>query len=107
MAGSEGPAIRSTPEGVSIRVQVAPRASRNKLLGVHDGALKVALTAPPVEGAANKALVEFIAKVLGVPKGAVRILSGETSRLKVLAVVGMTVEEASRRLVPEVGVRRE
>ena len=107
MAGSDELAIRSTPDGVSIRVHVAPRASRNKVLGVHDGALKVALTAPPVEGAANKALVEFMAKIVGVPKSAVSILSGEASRHKVVEVMGTTVEDVKRRLAPEVGVADE
>src|SRR5690349_11196515 len=104
MAGSDEGAVRATPEGVSIRVHVAPRASRNKVLGVHDGALKVALTAPPVEGAANKALVEFMAKMLGVPKSAVSIVSGETSRHKVVEVMGTTAEEITRRLGSKEGV---
>src|SRR5690242_15200336 len=92
-------AIESMSGGVSIRVHVAPRASANRVLGMHDGALKVALTAPPVEGAANKALVEFLAKRLGVPKSAVELMSGETSRRKVVRVLGINREDALRLLV--------
>lgn len=87
--------LRSTADGVRVSVRVAPRASRDAIVGVHDGALKVALTAPPVEGAANEALVRLLAKALGVPKGAVRLVQGERSRDKVLEIVG--VEEAAVR----------
>ncbi len=73
-------------------VRVTPRASREAIAGVHDGALKVALTAPPVEGAANAALIALLAKALGVPKRAVRIASGETGRVKRVEVEGVDVE---------------
>ena len=92
--------IKSTPAGVTISVHVAPRASANKIMGMHNGALKVALTAPPVEGAANKALVEFVARSLDVPRSAVTILSGATSRNKVIQVSGLTAEQALARLSP-------
>lgn len=84
--------------GVTFEVRVAPRASRSQVLGVHDGALKVALTAPPVDGAANAALVKLLAKALGVPKGAVALLAGERSRDKTLRVDGATAA-AVRALV--------
>src|SRR5215210_2221932 len=90
--------IESTPTGVTIRVCVAPRASTSKVVGVHNGAIKVALTAPPVQGAANKALVQFLAKALQVPKGSVTLASGEASRHKVVAVVGVDAQTAWRRL---------
>lgn len=72
-----------------------PRASRERILGLHDRALKVALTAAPVEGAANEALVRLLAKALGVPRGAVRIVRGELSRNKHVEVTG--VDEAAIR----------
>ena len=72
--------------GTSFEVRVAPRASREAVLGVHDGALKVSLTAPPVEGAANEALVRMLAKTLGVPRRAVRVLHGEHARRKTVRV---------------------
>ncbi len=74
---------------VTFRVRVAPRASRDALQGVHDGALKVALTAPPVEGAANAALVKLLAKRLGVAKRDVEILRGDAARDKLLRVRGV------------------
>ena len=92
--------IDSTPAGVSIHVYIAPRASANRVLGVHGGALKVALAAPPVEGAANRALVAFLAKSLGVPRSAVALTSGQTSRKKTVAVSGIGRDEALRRLMP-------
>ena len=90
--------IEATELGVSIRVYVAPRSSSNKVVGVHNGAVKVALTAPPVEGAANKALVEFLAKTLGIPRGTVRLVSGDTSRNKVVQVEGIHPGDVMRKL---------
>ena len=81
--------LRLTTDGVRVPIRVAPRASRAAIVGVHDGALKVALTAPPVEGAANDALVRLLAKALGVPKGAVRLVQGERSRDKVVEIAGV------------------
>ncbi|HEX8222045.1 MAG TPA: DUF167 domain-containing protein [Chloroflexia bacterium] len=95
MAG--GP-IQATPGGVTIKVFVAPRSSANKVAGEHNGAIKVALTAPPVEGAANKSLVEFLAKLLGVPRSSVSLVSGETSRQKLVKVLGVSVEQALGKL---------
>lgn len=84
--------LRITPlaTGVRFEVQVAPRASREAVLGEHDGALKIALTAPPVDGEANAALVAFLAKKLGVPKRDVRITQGTSSKRKTLEVQGTT-----------------
>lgn len=81
--------IRQTDRGVSFAVRVSPRASRNHFAGVHDGALKVCLTAPPVDGEANAALIAFIAKACAVPKRAVEIIQGERGRNKVLLVAGV------------------
>ena len=81
-----------------MRVLVAPRSATTKVLGLHDGMVKVALTAPPVDGAANKALIAFLAKMLGVSKSSVTIIAGETSRKKSVSVEGIGPEEATRRL---------
>lgn len=94
------PAIQPSADGVTIKVYVAPRSSANKVVGEHNGAIKVALTAPPVEGAANKALLEFLAKLLGVPRSSVSLVSGETSRQKTVKVQGATEEWALARLLP-------
>jgi uncharacterized protein (TIGR00251 family) len=76
---------------VRLRVRVAPRAAREAILGVHDGALKVSLTAPPVEGEANQALCALLAKRLGVAKRAVSIVQGQSARLKLVEVSGVDV----------------
>jgi uncharacterized protein (TIGR00251 family) len=80
--------IREQPGSVTFEVRVAPRASRDAVLGVHGGALKVALTAPPVEGAANDALEKLLARLLDVPRRAVTIVRGERSRTKTVRVEG-------------------
>jgi uncharacterized protein len=90
--------IEPTSSGVILRVYVAPRSASTKVLGLHDGMVKVALTAPPVDGAANKALIVFLAKMLGVSKSSVTIVAGETSRKKTVSVEGIEPEEAIRRL---------
>ena len=71
-------AITTTIDGVRFEVQLAPRASRNAVIGEHDGALKIAITAPPVEGAANAALVAFLAEHLGLAQRDVRITRGQS-----------------------------
>lgn len=76
--------------GVTLDVLVQPRASRAKLGPVHDGRLKVAVTSPPVDGEANAAVVELFAKQLGVPRGAVEVIAGQTSRRKTLRIAGVT-----------------
>lgn len=90
--------IEATATGISIRVYVAPRSSFNKVVGLHNGAIKIALTAPPVDGAANKALVGFVAKVLEVPRGAVHIIAGEASRHKIVSVAGVGAQTALKKL---------
>ena len=74
--------LKDHPEGLVLNARVQPKASKNAMRGVHGEALKIALTAPPVEGAANKALIAFVAKILGIPKASIEILSGQTSRNK-------------------------
>jgi uncharacterized protein (TIGR00251 family) len=81
--------IQEQDGAVTFEVRVAPRASRNRVIGVQDGALKVALTAPPVDGAANEALTKLIAKALGVAKSDVEILRGDRARVKLLRVHGV------------------
>jgi len=74
--------IRSHKEGLRITVYVQPRAAKNTVAGLHANALKLRLTAPPVDGAANKMCVEFLAKKLDNPRSALHIQSGHTSRTK-------------------------
>jgi uncharacterized protein (TIGR00251 family) len=84
---------------ITLRVKVAPRAAHARILGEHDGALKVSLTAPPVEGAANDALIALLADALHLPKRAVTIKHGHTSKLKTVRIAGAN-EAAVRALVP-------
>ncbi len=83
------PAIEVVGERVRIRVRVQPRASRTALVGEHGDAWKVRVAAPPVEGAANRELIRFLAKRLGVPPSRLRVASGERSRTKVMEIEGV------------------
>ena len=93
-------ALTQTRDGVILPVRVAPRAARNAFAGVAEGALRVRLAAPPVEGAANRALLAFLADTLGLPKGGLEIARGERGRQKLIRVRGLTAEEVYLRLAP-------
>ena len=90
--------IHDTAAGATFAVKVHPRAKRNAITGKLGDALKLALTAPPIEGRANDACVEFFAKLLRVPRSSVTIASGETSRNKVIRVAGLSAQEVGRRM---------
>lgn len=79
-------------------VWVKPQARHNRIVGVREGALHVQVTAPPVEGKANRALVELLAQVLGVRESQVTIVAGERSRHKVVRIQGLEPEELQARL---------
>ena len=85
--------IKETPEGIVFPVRVLPRSSRNEIAGVTGDALKVKLTAPPVEGAANKLLIEFLSEKLHVAKSRVEILSGQSGRNKLVKITGIEKEK--------------
>ena len=89
------PPIESRQGDVILRVRVRPIASRNAIVVAPSGSIRVTLTARPVEGKANVALVKFVSGLLGVAKGAVRVSSGAKSREKTLVIQG-TVEESVR-----------
>ena len=90
--------IRDTSHGATFSVRVQPRAKRNAITGEVGDALKLALTAPPVEGRANEACVAFLAEILNVPRSSVTIAAGQSSRNKLIRVTGMTAAEAEVRL---------
>lgn len=90
--------LRETADYASFAVKVQPRAKKNAITGEIGDALKLALTAPPVEGRANEACVEFFANLLKVPRSSVTIASGETSRRKVIRVAGLSADELWKRL---------
>ncbi len=91
---------------VALRVRVQPRASREEIVGVREGALVVRLTAPPVEGAANRALSRLLGKRLGVPPSAVVIAAGTTNRSKLVLVSGLTTSQTRARLEGEEAASR-
>jgi uncharacterized protein (TIGR00251 family) len=85
--------ISRTTDGVVFAVRVQPRASRDEISGVIEGAMKVRLQAPALEDRANESLCEYLAQLLKTPKSAVRILSGDRSRIKRISVRGITEAE--------------
>jgi len=84
--------VRESGVSVSFAVKVQPRARKNAIAGVVGDALKLAVTAPPVEGKANQAVIEFFAEFFAIPRSSVSIASGETSRNKVVRVNGISVQ---------------
>ena len=76
--------IREKPAGIQFKIWVQPRSSRNSVVGLHGDALKIKLTSPPVDGAANKMCIAYLAKCLGRPKSSLEIVSGHTSRTKLI-----------------------
>jgi uncharacterized protein len=90
--------IHESSSGATFAVKVHPRAKKNAITGEVGVALKVALTAPPVDSKANQAVIDFLAKLLKVPRSSVSIASGLTSRNKVIRVTGLTAEQVRARL---------
>jgi uncharacterized protein (TIGR00251 family) len=91
---------RSEADAVSFEVVVVPRASRSRVVGLHDGRLKVTLAAPPVDGEANAELCATLAKALGVPKRSVSITHGEHSKHKTVRVNGASLERVMSLSIP-------
>lgn len=96
--GSLGASVSAHPRGSLLSLTVSPRASANRLEQQADGTLRIRLTAPPVDGAANAALLKVLAKVLDLPRTRLSIAAGETSRRKRLLVEKMPPEELQARL---------
>jgi uncharacterized protein len=91
--------IHGTPAGISFAVKIHPRAKENAITGKVGDTLKISLTAPPVDGKANDACIDFLAKLLRVSRSSVTIASGESSRQKLIRVTGITSEELQRALL--------
>jgi uncharacterized protein (TIGR00251 family) len=81
-----------------IRIKLLPKSSRNQVVGREGDHFKVKVTAPPVEGRSNKALIDLLAKKLGVPKSHIEIISGKSSRLKSIRIDGLSIEEITRKM---------
>jgi uncharacterized protein (TIGR00251 family) len=90
--------IQETARGLTFAVKVHPRARKNMITGTVGDALKLALTAPPVDGKANQAVMEFFADLFQIPRTSVTIASGETSRNKVVRITGATAQQVRHRL---------
>ena len=92
------PYLRPYAEGTLLDIYVQPKSSKNQLVGMHQGSLKIRLTAPPVDGEANKECVKFLAKLLGIPKSDIQIVQGHKSRRKTLSIRGMSPEAVQSSL---------
>jgi uncharacterized protein (TIGR00251 family) len=90
--------LNETAKGVTFSIKVQPRARKNAITGTVGDALKLALTAPPVEGRANQAIIEFFAELFEIPRSSVTIASGETSRNKVIRIAGLGRAAVEQRL---------
>jgi uncharacterized protein len=90
--------IHDTPTGATFAIKIHPRARKNAITGELGDTLKLSLTAPPVEGRANEACIEFLANLLKVPRSSVTIASGLSSRRKVIRVSGVSADEVQERL---------
>src|SRR5690349_4688745 len=82
--------VTESSKGISFSIRIHPRARKNAITGVIGDALKLALTAPPVEGRANQAVIEFFAELFEIPRSSITITSGETSRNKKVRIAGLT-----------------
>lgn len=98
MSKADPPLCADTDGGIILTLHIQPRASKNEVCGIQDNALKIRLTSPPVDGAANKLCREFLAERFDVAKSAVEIISGETSRHKRVRIGGKDPAQLRRRL---------
>ena len=92
------PKDKDSPAGATLSVRIQPRASKNEVLRLENGSLKIRLTAPPVDGAANEALVKFLADRFSVAKSQVEIVSGHTSRDKIVRISGVSAQDVESLL---------
>jgi uncharacterized protein (TIGR00251 family) len=90
--------VHESAKGITFAVKVHPRARKNAITGIVGNALKLALTAPPVEGRANQAVIEFFAELFAIPRSSVTIASGETSRNKIVRIAGLSKPVAEQKL---------
>ena len=89
--------MNETSDGVEVHIRAIPRASKNEIQGVHDNALKIRLTTPPVDGKANQALIKFLSKTLHIAKSKIELTQGETSRHKTVRISGLTADQLKER----------
>lgn len=94
--------IQEADGGVVFSVKVVPASSRTAISGLLDGTLKIKVKAPPQKGRANDCLIDFLAKQLGVKKSNIRIITGQTSPIKKVQVLGLSSETVVEKLIPAV-----
>ena len=92
--------VRDVADGCTVSVRVQPGAKRDAVLGLHGDAVKIALSAPPVDGRANEALIAFVAERVGLPRARVSLVAGAASRSKVLRITGKSAAEVRAALSP-------
>ena len=85
---------------IGMHIYVQPKASKSAFVGLHDGCLKLAISSPPVDNKANKAVISFLADFFQVPTKDIRLCSGEKSRRKLFSIDGITIAELRRRIAP-------
>lgn len=90
--------LREEPDGTTLFVKAQPRSSRNEIVGVQGNELRIKVTAPPVDSAANEALVRFLAEALGLSRGQVQLVRGASARHKAIKVSGLSATEVKKRL---------
>lgn len=90
--------IEEIQGGVRLHLFIQPKSSRNEVVGLHNGEIKIKITAPPVEGQANKCLIEFLSDLFDVPKRNIEVAKGETGRHKKVDVVGVNLQKAQALL---------
>ncbi len=90
--------IKQLPGGVQISLHVLPNAPKSQIIGEHNGSLKIKIKAPPVDGKANEAIVDFFSRLLKVSKSSIEILKGDKSKAKKILIHGLTVEVVQSHL---------
>lgn len=100
MIEDTSPFAEDVEDGCTLAVRVRPGAKKNDIAGIHAGAVKISLTAPPVDGRANELLIEFLAELLGIPRARISLLTGGTSRMKRLRITGKSAAEVQAALFP-------
>ncbi|NMC52881.1 MAG: YggU family protein [Chloroflexi bacterium] len=104
---SSNPKFKDGKTGVALTVRVTPRSKKNEIVEIlDDGTVKIRLTAPPLEGRANKVLVQFLAEVLSVPESRIDIVAGETGRNKLVTIVDMDAKELQARINHALGAQK-
>ena len=93
--------ISEKPDGCLLKCWIQPRSSRSAVIGIHGDALKIALTAPPVDGKANKELLKFMAKYFKLPQSGIQITAGESSRSKTILISGLNKDIIIQKLCSE------